>query len=76
MTSQRRSVCIFFRVTPDSPISRIAIAIFRLVVAAGCDNLRPGKDRPVGRGSLRVSPRQLKALGFDVSVVNLGICAF
>ena len=112
MTSKRRSVCIFFRVTPDSPISRIAITIFVLGVAAGCDKRGSGEDSPTapggppasgstivydavgasdadgvgssvvcppfvdcpdGTGYPQVATRQLKALGFDVSLANLGI---
>src|SRR3954470_23541665 len=112
MTSKRRSVCLFFRVTPDSPISRIAIVTFLLAVAAGCDKVggdrgnpaapggppAPGStivydavgasdadgfgssvvcfpfvDCPNGMGYPQVAARQLKALGFDVSLANLGI---
>jgi len=108
----RRSVCLFLRVLPDSPISRIAIAIFLLGVAAGCDKSgrdmgnptapsgppAPGStivydavgasdadgvgssvvcfpfvDCPNGMGYPQVATRQLKALGFDASLANLGI---
>jgi lysophospholipase L1-like esterase len=111
MTKQRRFPCLFFRVTPDSPISRIAITIFVLALAAGCDK-QPGNgsptapggppapgstivydavgasdaggfgssvfcaplvDCPNGMGYPQVAARQLRALGFDVPLQNLGI---
>ena len=112
MTGKRRSVRTFFGVKHDSPISRIAIPILVLGLAAGCDKLGLGKDSPTapggppapgstivydalgasdangvgssvvcppyvdcpnGTGYPQVAARQLKALGFDVSLVNLGI---
>jgi lysophospholipase L1-like esterase len=112
MTVQWRSVRTFFGVTHNSPISRIALTIFALGVAAGCDKSGMGKDIPTapggplapgstivydavgasdadgvgssgvcpplvdcpnGMGYPQVAARQLKALGFDVSLVNLGI---
>ena len=110
MTVKRRSIRTFFSVRHHSPISRIAVTIFALGVAAGCDKtgkdsptapggpLAPGStivydavgasdadgvgssvvcppfvDCPNGMGYPQVAARQLKALGFDVSLVNLGI---
>jgi len=114
MTSTRRSARLFLPVLPKSPISRIAIAIFLIGVAAGCDKLGRDKGNPTapsgppapgstivydavgasdadgvgssvicppfipddclnGMGYPQVATRQLKALGFGVSLLNLGI---
>src|SRR5256885_6024424 len=50
MTVKRPSTCTFFAVKHNSPISRIAIAIFALVVAAGCDKRGQGNDSPTAPG--------------------------
>src|SRR5437867_7822923 len=112
MTVKRRSTCTFFTVKHSSPISRIAVALFALGVAAGCDKSGGSKDNPTapggppapgstivydaigasdadgvgssvvclpfvdcpnGTGYPQVAARQLRSLGFDVPLTNLGI---
>jgi lysophospholipase L1-like esterase len=110
MTKRRRFLGIFFRMTPDSPISRIAITILVLTLAAGCSKrgvdsptapggppapgstivydavgasdangvgssviCPPVADCPNGTGYPQVAARQLRALGFAVQLLNLGI---
>src|SRR6195256_3330509 len=51
MTVEWRSVCTFFSVKHNSPISRIAVTIFALGVAAGCDKMGRSKDSPTAPGA-------------------------
>ena len=50
MTVERRSIRTFFRVTHNSPISRIAVAVFALGVAAGCDKVGGARGSPTAPG--------------------------
>src|SRR6266436_3157064 len=50
MTVKRRSICTFLTVRHNSPISRIAVTLFALGVAAGCDKRGASKDSPTAPG--------------------------